>query len=77
MTSWEGVRISGGELAVHIGDFQARLLLTVFYFTVLTPFGLMARFVIDPLALRRPHNESAWVSRIQTPPVLSSARRQF
>jgi len=65
------------ELAGYVGDFQARLLLTVFYFTVAVPFGLLARLVIDPLRLRRVANSSGWTPRTLPNPDLSTARRQF
>ena len=35
------------------GDFLGRLLMTVFYFTLAAPFGLIVRFFSDPLKLRR------------------------
>ncbi len=64
------------EIARAIAEFQSRLLLTVFYFTVLVPFGLIARTLVDPLRLRRTAGSSAWVAR---PPRDDSetSRRQF
>jgi hypothetical protein len=35
-----------------IGDFQARVLLIVFYFVVLGPFALAVRWASDPLAIK-------------------------
>jgi hypothetical protein len=35
-----------------IGDFQARALLTIFYFIILAPFALIIRWVSDPLAIK-------------------------
>ena len=40
------------ELAKRLGDVQARLLLTVFYFVVVAPFALAVRLAADPLRLR-------------------------
>ena len=51
------------DIARAIGDFQSRLLLTLFYFTVLAPFGVGARVGVDPLRLRRRAGGSAWVAR--------------
>ncbi len=42
---WKGV-------ARKIGDFQARALLTVFYFLVVGPFALGIRWFGDPLAIK-------------------------
>jgi len=52
------------ELAHRIGNFQARVILTVFY-ALLAPFGLGTRIFSDPLRLKRAptkwldHNEDA------------------
>jgi hypothetical protein len=64
-------------LAGHIGDFQARLLLTVFYFTVAVPFGLAARLFGDRLELRRRPSRSGWHPRAPGGHDLRAAGRQF
>ncbi|MFQ5899667.1 MAG: hypothetical protein ACE5JN_15665 [Candidatus Methylomirabilia bacterium] len=38
--------------ARRIGDIQARLLLTLFYFVVFGPFALAVRWRSDPLAIK-------------------------
>ena len=43
-----------------IGNVQAWIILTLFYGLILTPFGLVFRFVADPLRLRR--RASTWQS---------------
>ena len=50
-------------IAHVIGNFQARVLLTVFYFVVIPPFALIVKLFKDPLALRGRAAESYWVSR--------------
>jgi len=35
-----------------IGNFQARLLLTLFYFIILGPFAMIVRWCDDPLSLK-------------------------
>ena len=35
-----------------LGDLQARILLTLFYFVILPPFALAVRWGSDPLALK-------------------------
>ena len=64
------------EIARAIAEFQSRLLLTVFYFTVLVPFGLIARVLVDPLRLRRSTGSSAWVARARQTDA-DTQRRQF
>jgi hypothetical protein len=58
-----------------VGDFQARVLLTVFYFVILAPFGLAMR-AADPLGLR--HAGAGWRPRPPVPAAdpLVRARRQ-
>jgi hypothetical protein len=70
---WHGWK----EIAGYIGDFQARVLLTVFYFTVLLPFGLLVRLFGDPLLVRRGPAKSGWVPRKNCETDLSKAKRQF
>ncbi len=40
------------RVARKIGDFQARVILTIFYFIVLGPFALAVRLGSDPLAIK-------------------------
>jgi hypothetical protein len=55
---WKGWK----SVAHKIGNFQARLILILFYFLILAPFALIVR-KIDPLAIRKrtPHG---WQNRI-------------
>jgi hypothetical protein len=64
------------EIASSIGDFQARWLLTAFYFTVAMPFGLLARWM-DALRIRRAPTESAWTLREEATVDAAAAKRQF
>jgi hypothetical protein len=66
-TSWKRV---GG----FIGDFFGRLILTLFYFTLVLPFGLMMRIFRDPLSLRR-NEPPSWQARDDDDTTLDSARR--
>lgn len=71
--SWTG-------LSMHIGDFQARALLTLIYFTWLVPFGVLVRLFSDPLDIRsieKPLTTSAWGKRIAQKRDLRSLRGQF
>lgn len=60
-----------------IGDFQARILLTLFYFFVLGPFALVVRWGSDPLAIKA-RTQRGWRQRAvgkETP--MERATRQF
>jgi hypothetical protein len=41
------------ELAKKIGNFQARVLLTIFYGILVLPFGLAIRLFSDPLRIKK------------------------
>jgi hypothetical protein len=63
------------KVAKIIGDFQARLMLSLFYLVLILPIGLIARLFADPLALKK--SSAAWDSRPSAPPRIEDARRQF
>lgn len=70
---WEKWKV----VARRIGDFQARVLLSIFYFTVLAPFALGVKLFSDPLRLRATGG-SGWTER--PAPIdddVTQARRQF
>ena len=69
--AWEGWKRFGKR----VGDFQARLLLSIFYFVILAPFGLGMR-AADPLGLRQAG--TGWRPRPPAPPgdPITRARRQ-
>jgi len=54
-TGWKSV-------ARKIGDFQARLILALFYFIILSPFSLIIR-AMDPLAIGS-KSVKGWHARI-------------
>jgi hypothetical protein len=64
-------------IAHKIGDFQARLLLSLFYFAILGPFALGARIFSDPLRLGL-KSPTAWLPRPSAnDDELILARRQY
>jgi hypothetical protein len=67
---WEGWKRFGRKM----GDVQARVLLTVFYFVILAPFALVIRFKADPLGLKR---GGGWLPVTRAGDPLERARRQF
>lgn len=59
----------------HInGTYISRFVANAFYVTILVPFALGARLLIDPLKLKRP---VAWLDRAPVPTTLDDARNQF
>ncbi len=65
------------NLSREIGAFQSRILLGIFYFVVVTPFGLLVRATGDPLSLRKT-KATNWIARAEQGDVgLESGRKQF
>jgi Saxitoxin biosynthesis operon protein SxtJ len=77
---WRGrvARVYGGWLAVAhvIGNFQARVLLSAFYFLVVPPFAVVVRLARDPLQLRPVPGRSFWIERT-VEPTFMDAQRQY
>jgi hypothetical protein len=67
---WEGWKRFGRK----IGDFQARALLTLFYFVILAPFALVVRWKADPLGLKQ---SGGWSPVTRSGDPRDRARRQF
>jgi hypothetical protein len=67
---WEGWK----RVGQFIGDLLARLILTLFYFTLVLPFGLIMRLTRDPLSLRR-IGPPAWRPRPPEKTTIEAARR--
>ena len=65
------------RIARKIGDFQARALMTVFYFLILGPLSLVFRWRSDPLAIK-PSTPRGWRHREDKDGIpMDQARRQF
>jgi hypothetical protein len=63
------------KIAKKIGDFQARLILTIFYIVIVLPLGLIVRLFGDPLGRKK--SATGWEVKPETSVSLDSARRQF
>jgi len=70
--AWERWKV----VAHAIGTFQARVLLSAFYFIVVPPFALIVK-VKDPPGLRRRGRAGGWIERPVADTSSESARRQF
>ncbi|MEQ9618866.1 MAG: hypothetical protein RIG61_06800 [Deltaproteobacteria bacterium] len=72
--AWEGWK----KIARKIGDFNARVILTIFYFILLMPFALLIKLFTDPLEIKKKARKG-WHPREQKDdiPPLERAERQF
>ena len=71
--AWEGWK----KIARKIGDFNARVILTIFYFILLMPFALLVRLFTDPLEIKKKAHKG-WHPREEKDdvPLLERAERQ-
>ena len=64
-------------IAKAIGDFQARLILTVIYFIIVGPFALIIRWAADPLSLKKSAKQAWREKPEQKESALKRAMNQF
>ena len=69
---WEGWKAFGR----FIGNFLARIVLSIFYFTFFVPFGLGVRLFSDPLQIKTVP-EALWCPRRTGDQSLEDTLRQF
>ena len=62
------------RLARKIGNFQARILLTILYAIAVLPFGLLVRMFADPLRIKNP--PARWLDHPEETNDIRWARRQ-
>lgn len=62
------------RLARKIGNFQARVMLTVLYAIAVMPFGVLVRLLADPLRIK--HRPTGWLERPVETEDLEWARKQ-
>jgi hypothetical protein len=62
------------RLARKIGNFQARVILTIIYAIPVLPFGLVVRLFSDPLRIK--HRPEKWLEHSAEVHDLDWARRQ-
>lgn len=65
--AWTGI-------AHAIANFQARVLLTIFYAVLVLPFGIASRLFSDPLRIKR--RPTRWLDHPEEPHDLPWAKRQ-
>jgi hypothetical protein len=71
-TAWERWRI----IARINGDYVARFITNLFFFTILVPFAIVAKLFTDPLGLRQ-SAASHWKTRKSVGVSIDEARSQF
>lgn len=64
------------NIAHKIGNFQARIILSIFYFVMVTPIAIGIKLFSNPLRLKI-KTSSYWITRVFKEHDLENARRQF
>ena len=60
-----------------MGDIVGRVVMTVFYFTLLLPFGLIVTLFGDPLDMKHKDKTPTWRARTTGDRTMEEAQRQF
>ena len=60
-----------------MGDIVGRVVLTIFYFTIMLPFSIGVTLFSDPLDMKHRDKAPAWHARTTGDRTLEEARRQF
>lgn len=74
---WEGLKRlweAWTRLARRIGNFQARVLLTVLYAVLVFPFGVIVRLFADPLRIKK--RPTRWLDHPEEANDMEWAQRQ-
>lgn len=64
------------KIAHKIGVFQSRLILTIFYFTILLPAGIVFTLFKDALRIKT-KRQSGWVAKAKQSETLEELRNQY
>jgi hypothetical protein len=65
------------DFSNRMGSFQSRIVLSLFFFIVVSPFALGVRKLSDPLGIKYPSNKSHWGPMVRTENNLERFRRQY
>jgi len=61
----------------RIGSFQSRIIISLFFFTFVSPFALALKIFSDPLKIKHQRRESHWLPKKEINADLDQFRRQF
>jgi len=61
----------------RMGNFQSRILLSFFFFIIVSPFALAVKWFSDPLRIKRQKQDTHWNIRREEKPDIEQFRRQF
>lgn len=72
-----GLRKGWKEFSQRMGNFQSRVILSLFFLVIVSPFALAVKVLSDPLRIKRSRGDSFWLAKRKAPSELKEYRRQF
>jgi hypothetical protein len=64
-------------VAHSIGLFQSRIILTLFYFIIMLPAGIVFSFFKNELGIKNKNRSTGWIGKKQQCQTLEEMRRQY
>lgn len=64
-------------ILLHLGHIQARILLTIIYFLLVLPLGILARFFSDLLGIKKKGKGTFWITKTPDSKIQESSRKQY
>jgi len=61
----------------RMGSFQSRIILSLFFFILVSPFALAVKMFSDPLNIKHQTTKSHWLPKEEIPTDLERYKRQF
>ena len=71
------LRLQWKQMSKQMVSFQSRILISLFYFLIFSPFALAVRIFSDPLKIKRYNPKSHWLPKKEMPSDTEQFRRQF
>lgn len=73
MNLWQ----SWKDFSKRMGSFQSRIILSMFFFLLVSPFALAVKIFSDPLRIKSQREDSHWLHKKEIKSDLGQFRRQF
>ena len=70
---WE----SWKNFSLRMGSFQSRVMLSLFFFVFVSPFGLAVKIFSDPLRIKHHSSKSHWIPKKEIETDIDQYRKQF
>ncbi len=65
------------EFSKRMGSFHSRMILSFFFFLIVSPYGLAVKIFSDPLKIKNPSGKSYWILKRKTKIDIEQYKRQF